>query len=211
MGGRVQVLFVPFRGEAVAANPSPLRWKRRAVWDNRERNRLVADVADGLAVAARKTLRKLGVKVGAVRLPDRVRQRVVVLAETAEHAWELEKLLPKWEVLEAVPVEDEHAGWGMPPDSEADPPPGTIATLVYVARYGIICDVLVRATAGTGRLNWDAILGRGGRPGTTPALVVDFEDQSGTRERTDAEIRRREYREQGLEVLRTVMEGEQYT
>ena len=61
---------------------------------------------------------------------------------------------------------------------------------------------LVRATAGTGKPNWDSFRGGSNKKGTTPALVVDIADRVGGREDTDAEIRRREYREQGLEELK---------
>jgi len=53
MGGRVQVLFVPFRGVAVPEDVPLLRWKRRAVWENRQRNGLVADVAEAGGVPGR--------------------------------------------------------------------------------------------------------------------------------------------------------------
>jgi hypothetical protein len=42
VAGKSQVLFVPFRGVAVALDLPLLKWKRRAVWDNRQRNKLVA-------------------------------------------------------------------------------------------------------------------------------------------------------------------------
>lgn len=196
--------MVPHRGVAVAGNVPLLKWKRRAVWDNAGRNKLVAGVAAGLARAARRALRELGVEVADVTLPGRPRQRVVVLTETAEHARRLTKLLPGWEVLDAVPVAGEEAGWGNGPDPDDDLPPGRVATLVYVFRNGMACDILVRATAGTGKLNWDVIRGGGNKVGTTPALVIDIGDEGGKRESTDAEIRRREYLEQGLEEVRAV-------
>lgn len=197
----VLVLFVPHRGVAVAGNVPPLKWKRRAVWDNAGRNKLIAGVAAGLAKNARRTLRGLGVEVDGVKLPGRSRQRVVVLAETAEQARRLARLLPGWEVLAAVPVESEETGWNKEPDPDDDPP-GKIATLVYTARNGIACDILVRATAGTGRLVWDVIRGGGNKVGTTPALVIDIADQVDDREDKDAATRRREYREQGLKEAR---------
>ena len=204
MAGRVQVLFVPHRGVPAPQSVPAVERKRRAVWANAGRNKLIAGVAAGLARNARRTLRGLGVDVADVNLPDRVRQRVVVLAETAEQARRLKIFLPGWEVLDAVPVESEYAGWDKVPDPDADPPPGKIATLVYAARYWLGCDILVRATAGTGKLCWDSFRGGSNKPGTTPALLVDIADRVGDREDTDTEIRRREYREQGLEELRAV-------
>ena len=133
----------------------------------------------------------------AVSWADRVRQRVVILVEGVEHAERLERLLPAWEVRHAIPLERE------PDDVEEDehepPPPGVIATLVSVAADGIRCDVLVRATGGTGHLGWDRIRGLGSIE--TPALVIDINDQSDGRSRADTEVRRREYRQQGLRIL----------
>lgn len=204
MAEGVQVLFVPHRGVAAPEKVPLVERKRRAVWANAERNRLIAGVAAGLAKNARRTLRGLGVDVQDANLPDRVRQRVVVLAETVEQARRLANLLQGWEVLDAVPVESEYAGWDKEPDPDADPPPGRIATLVYAARYGVGCDILVRATAGTGEPKWDSFRGGSNKPGTTPALLVDIADRVGDREDKDAEIRRRKYGEQGLEELKAV-------
>lgn len=71
---------------------------------------------------------------------------------------------------------------------------------MHAARYWAACDVLVRAAGGTGKLNWHQILGGRKTKGTTPVLVIDIADGHG-RARADADVRRAEYREQGLEVL----------
>lgn len=204
MAGRVQLLFVPHPGVPVPESVPPVERKRRRIWGNAGRNKLIASVAAGLAKNARRKLRGLGVDVADVNLVDRVRQRIVVLAETVEQARQLKIFLPGWEVLDAVPVESEYAGWEKEPDPDADPPSGRIATLVYAARYGVGCDILVRATAGTGEPKWGSFRGGNNKPGTTPALLVDIADRVGDREDTDTEIRRREYREQELEELRAV-------
>lgn len=77
---------------------------------------------------------------------------------------------------------------------------GVIASQMYAAKYGVRCDVLVRATGGTGKLDWDVYGGRTAN-GTTPTLVVDVFDTAGDVECRNAEVRRREYKEQGLVVL----------
>jgi hypothetical protein len=197
-----RVLLLPFRGGPAPGDVSLVERKRRMVWANMGRNKLIAELAVGMARNARRTLRGLGVDDADVNLIDRVRQRVVVLAETVEQARRLMIFLPGWEVLDAVPVEGEYAGWGKEPDQDADPPPGRIATLVYAARYGLGCEILVRATAGSGKLGWDSFRGGCNKKGTTPDLVIDIADHVGDREDTDAEVRRREYREQGLKEVK---------
>lgn len=161
------------------------------------RNRRIASLATDLAKNPYRTLRGLGLTAVQVKLPDRVRQRVAVLTETAERALQLKRFLPAWEVLDMVPVEDEYAGWEKQPDPNEAPQTGRISTLVYAARNRLRCDILIRATAGTGKLDWDWFR-------TPPALVVDLADrmEDGTREHADVEARRREYREQGLKEVK---------
>jgi hypothetical protein len=197
----VHVMFLPCNGLEVPDTQSLLKWKHDAVWNNAARNKLVAEVAENLARKPKKVLREYGIGTKAFDLPDRVRQRVVILVENLENARRLQRLLPTWELWHAMPTEYEP--WDGEEDPNEPPPRGVIATLMYVAKYGIGCDILVRATAGTGRLSWDAIRGVGNKTGTTPALVVDIQDENGKRESLNTEIRRREYRQQGLEVLKT--------
>ena len=196
----IPVLFVPFTGVPVPDNMALLKRKREALWNNVDRNKLLVEVAVEVSRKPRNVLRNYGVDAESVHLPpERVRQRVVILVEGVEHAERLKRLLPAWEVQHAIPLERE------PDDVEEDEheplPPGVIATLISVVTYGIKCDVLVRATGGTGHLGWDRIRGIGRI--AAPALVIDVNDQSDGRSRTDAEVRRREYRQQGLKILET--------
>jgi hypothetical protein len=194
----IPVLFVPFAGPRTSGVRQGVRWKREAIWRNAGRNEVIAGAAEMVARRPRKFLRKHGATSHAIRWPDRVRQRVVLLVEVTEHAEWLERLLPAWEFRHAIPTDRE------PDDAEEDgdepTPRGVIATLVYAARYGVRCDVLLRATGGTGRLDWGGITGLGGR-GTRPTLVVDVMDTFDERARADAETRRLEYQQQGLRVL----------
>jgi hypothetical protein len=197
----IPVVLLPFNGLEVPNTKSVLKWKRDAIWDNAARNKLVAEVGEKLARRPRKLLREYGINPKAVHLPERVRQRVVILVENVEHARRLQELLPAWELWHAMPTEYEP--WDGEEDPNELPPRGMIATFMYVFRNGIACDILLRVTAGTGSLIWGSIRGVGNRTGTTPALVIDIRDENGKRERTNSEIRRREYQEQGLEVLKS--------
>lgn len=194
----IPVLFVPFRGPKLPDKMKPLKRKRKAIWDNVRRNTLVVEVAERVARKPRKLLREYGTDPKAVCWADRVRQRVAILVEGIEHAERLRRMLPAWEMRDAIPIDRE------PDDVEEDPneppPRGVIVTLVSVARYGLKCDVLVRATGGTGRLDWNCITGAGGK-NTRPVLVVDVLDLSDERSRAESLVREQEYREQGLRVL----------
>jgi hypothetical protein len=118
----------------------------------------------------------------------------------------LAKLLPDWEVQHAIPQERE------PDDTNEDKdlPPGRIATLMFAATARVKCDILVRATGGTGLLSWEYIRG-GGKAGTTPSLLIDFNDEFDERAKADAMARRREYRQQGINVLRVSKEERKAT
>lgn len=199
----VSVIFVPCTGTTVPAGGTTLQRQWGAMSGDDGRNRRIASLAADLAKNPYRTLRRFGITPTEANLPDRVRQRVVVLSETAERARRLKQLLPTWEVLDMVPVEGEYAGWEREPAPDDAPPPGRISTLVYAARNRLRCDILIRATAGTGKLDWDWFR-------TPPALVVDLADriETGKREHADVEARRREYREQGLkEVTVSVKPG----
>ena len=69
-----------------------------------------------------------------------------------------------------------------------------IATVLYVAREGVDCDLLVRATAGTGRLTASLF-------GPNLKLVVDVADMTGDRRQADSQVRVREYRQQQWRVV----------
>jgi len=210
MNGWSQVLFVPFPDRVCVGHLKTLKRKRLMVWDHAGRNVWIARTAEGFVKNARQALSRLGVSAGDVQLPDnRVRQNVTILVENSYHARRLVKFLPRWEVRDAVPVVTDNPWWDVDQDPDETPPPGRISTLMHAVRYGIACDVLVRATAGTGALNWNIIRGGSHREGTRPKLLVDFSDESGGREQADADVRRREYLVQGLVAVRAIPKGQE--
>jgi hypothetical protein len=91
-----RVLFLPFNGFEVPEAKSPLKRKHDAIWDNAGRNMLIATVAEKLAQKPRKLIRGYGIDTEAVQLPNRVRQRVVILVENVEHARRLASSRGPW-------------------------------------------------------------------------------------------------------------------
>lgn len=77
------------------------------------------------------------------------------------------------------------------------PATGHIATLMYAYRYRIACDILVRASAGTGSLDWNSA-GDVRLLDEKPALILDIADVSHPHDKVDVEVRTKEYAEQGL-------------
>lgn len=184
------VIQIPFHGSDVPRSRTSVRRKRATFWENAARNRFIAELAEPLAQNARRTLRHLGVRHG--RFPKGSPLRVVILTETAAHAWALCNFLPSWPVLNGLPEMDDEAAWTLP-----KPAPGHIATLMYAYRYRIPCDILVRASAGTGRLDWDST-GGVRLLDEKPALILDIADVSHPHDKVDVEVRTKEYAEQGL-------------
>ena len=114
------------------------------------------------------------------------------ITETADHAWALRDFLPNWPVRDGMPEMNDEAAWTLP-----KPVPGHIATLMYAYRYRIPCDILVRASAGTGSLDWDSA-GDVRLLDGKPALILDIADVSHPHDKVDVEVRTKEYAEQGL-------------
>src|SRR5438045_3325089 len=104
-----RVILMPSPPMMTSASWSALRRKRRTIWHNWMRNRLVARVAKASLAQDKQELRSLG-----IRWRDKQgiwTHRVVVLVESTEHAKEMSKLLRDWEVLDTrlgeEPVEED--------------------------------------------------------------------------------------------------------
>lgn len=193
----IGVLMVPFAGSDPDLRTGPPRKPRTAMWErNRPRDRFVSELAVALLRDTPKALKRLGLKGKPHLSPMGYPTSVLVLTATDDQAWYLSDYLVNWRVLHAVPEEDD-GGWTL---ANIDPPRSRIATLAYACRYRPSCDVLVRATAGTGKLIWSYREGRcvlGGKP----ALIVDIADGTHPGDADDVDIRRKEYAEQGLRVV----------
>ncbi len=191
----MRVLFVPYR-EKGSSDPKMLpRWKRRWVWRNDARNSALGELAKGFAMKPKRTLAALVVDEDFVKLPRRSELRVLLLAETAEHADRLSEFCPDWRVDSVRPQ----------PDGDfLDPPARRIATLTHAYEYGPCAHVVVRATGGTGKLfeGWSYEYSA-----AQPLLIVDLDDATPVRPAREAADRRREYREMKLRIAPAVPRG----
>jgi hypothetical protein len=172
--------------------------KRRAVWGNRPRNRLVARVAQALCEGDVDTLRECGLELGEDELGGEGR-RVAVLVESTAHARELRSLLRGWPVYSVVPLEMRGHADEESLDSTSKVK-GSVVTLLYAAVVGTDADVIVRATGGRGE--WPAEDVRAERGGGRPRalLVIDFVDDLDDQARNDTRLRVRDYAHQGFPV-----------
>jgi hypothetical protein len=130
-----------------AGGVTALQRKRSAYWHNARRNDFVAAVARAFSECDEKALWGCGLLLadgGGITLTGR--PAVTALAESSEHARELLRRLPGWEVLDAVPT---------PPGARPAFPRGpfklrpldrTVVTALAAARLAAVdTDVLLRA------------------------------------------------------------------
>jgi len=85
------------------ASEGPLDRKRRTLWHNAPRNRMVADIAAALTTGDREALWQHGLDLDGTPINLVSPARVTVLVESAEHGRELHMLLPGWTLLTAMP------------------------------------------------------------------------------------------------------------
>jgi hypothetical protein len=178
-----------------------LERKRRTLWSNLGRNKVIATVAQALTHGGFKELRRFGVprwmRNRIRQFPDRM---IAVLVESTEHAQELAALLPGWMVRSAVPGkgvaahEKKMTGRGAART-------GAILTQAYAGLHGLEADILIRATGGCGKLPLDDLVPEeGARP---VSLLVDFEDAWDEQAKQDTMLRRRYYYDQGWRMIET--------
>ena len=132
-GVRVMVCEGPYMGKILS--DGALDRKRKAIWHNTPRNRMVAEIAAALAADKQEALWKhgIGLENDQIDLGAGTLARVAVPVEGPEHGRNLQKLLPGWPLLTAIPPaqgggnEANNSSTLMLPDQ-------SIVTLVYAGR-----------------------------------------------------------------------------
>jgi hypothetical protein len=130
-----------------AGDVTALERKRAAYWGNAGRNDLIATVARAFSACDEQALWGCGLLLADDGgTPPTSRPAVTVLVESTEHARELLRLLPGWEVLDAVPTPP-GARPAFPKDPfRLRPLDKVIVTVLAAARLVTLdTDVLVRA------------------------------------------------------------------
>ena len=92
---------IPYRcRERVGKDASPLTRKRRLIWDNRNRNKVIADFATHLHTG--RAASSTAVKQVRKHLDNQAAQ-CIILVEKPEHARQLSGVLPGWDVVTYSP------------------------------------------------------------------------------------------------------------
>lgn len=166
--------------------------RRRQIWENRPRNRLVARLALALRDGDVDGLRACGLAVSAEDLGADPR-RVTVLVEGTAHARELRSLLGGWPVRDLVPRErrDLHSLLAATASTESG---NSVVTLLHATLVGMEADIVVRATGGSGE--WLAQGSPAEPPGRVP-LIIDIADTCDDQPHTDTHHRISDYRRRG--------------
>jgi hypothetical protein len=130
-----------------AEGVTALERKRRTFWHSDDRNDLIARIAAAFSTGERKQLWEAGLLLadgGGITLTSR--PAVTVLVESTEHARELLRRLPGWELLDAVPTQP-GARPAFPREPfKLRPLDRVVVTALAAARLEVVdTDVLVRA------------------------------------------------------------------
>ena len=101
-GISAEVQWVSAPVAPLARNADPLTRKRSCIWHHRQRNQLVADIARSISARDRGSLKQLGLRLGKAffgQYPSGI--RIGIFVESAEHARQLNMLLPEWPIFTA--------------------------------------------------------------------------------------------------------------
>jgi hypothetical protein len=175
---RVSVLVVELEPVQTLNVRDALERKRRALWGNQVRNKVIARTATQLANESKRLAAK----------------RVAVLVESPEHGRALARLLNGWPLLDRRPERRDG------PRDDGELPARSIVTYARARQLGILdVDVLVRADGG----GWP--LPSIGFPRLTDAIradvtLVDFDDNGDARLTSDTQNRLSDYRGRGWKV-----------
>ena len=184
----ISAVILPAHGtkpETQFANP--FEAKNALYWQNRRRNRRIAEVARQLLLKTKRSIRSIGIDDEEVVqfIQKAAKTGVTILVETPVHARELAMELPGWAISIAgeLTVAKPKAGCGILTTE--------LAAYETVIRAGI----LIRAT-GTrwplADINWPWI------NDVAHGILIDFRDQYHPSAKTDAASRVEYYRENGI-------------
>lgn len=160
-----------------------LERKRSQYWHDQTWNSMVAQLAKETASGRAPD------GLAADLLPRR-RPWVTVLVESTEHAQELQKRLPGWQLLTANSA------------TSCLPEVGhrKIVTMTYAADVGIIGDVVIRADGGPDWPLGDALLTTQAAEPSERCLVIDFADCRDPRAASDTASRRAAYEQLNWQI-----------
>jgi hypothetical protein len=144
-----RVILVPSPPCKVDRRSRGLQRKRRTVWRNKERNRLIVEVALALGAHKVRELHRIGVRLRRKDLPCTA--KIVIMVEGTEHGRLLLPHLAGWRMMDMVRD-------GEDPASEVDAgdrrrAAGWVVTLCYAYAHGLHADVVLRATGGSDRVH----------------------------------------------------------
>lgn len=151
----VHVVTWKYRGRQVSDhNGSTLDMKRRLIWRDRLRNRLIAKIAKAIAASDHHTLAS-SFESPVPKLFEKLGERVVILTENVEHAAQLHDRLSDWPIVAGKEVETSGLNPKVKAAIEAGRNPGAklmqdvLVTPDGFADLGPV-GVLIRADAGIG-------------------------------------------------------------
>ena len=183
----VRVMVCPVDSLPRAEDLKGLERKRKAIWANDWRNRVIAAIADAMARKCREKLWEQGLFLqDDEALLDGLNDppRVCILVESTEHAAALKALLPAWSGVHA------HSDPVAP-----QPGAGTIVTVTYAAINTIEADIVIRADDGPLQIRGFPPLASETKSGQV--ILLDIDDEFDARASRKTQRRLDEYADRG--------------
>jgi hypothetical protein len=200
---RVDVVMVPAPGVLHPPAQDALKKKRKRIWNNRSRNKHIAEVAESIITFAKERLSGFRFRDEAIEaLGAMFDRRVAILVDCPEHGRRFLELLKGWQMLDLIPRTETV----VPPETEA--PSETvkpqknclIITAAFAAMNGIGADVVIRATGTPWPLRLKRFPPLQGR--TEPnVVVIDFVEECGSGVPGECRRRMEDYRRRGWRLL----------
>lgn len=192
----VQVMVLPYGQLGVGKNQSTLETKRHYVWNDWDRCRFVADVAVAFGSHTLNSSLPDGLVVPNRHSGQGASPAVAIMTETLEHARNLHRLLPGWELSADAYADDD----GLPASYGVPVGRNTIVTARFAQLFGIRADVLIWAGGAHWPLEDDAFPRIATGPNDS-VLLIDIADQFDGKLRKDSERRLAHYRDLGWKLF----------
>ena len=194
---QVRVQVTRLAQSPIHPQETALERKRHAIWHSDQRNRQIADLANGIANKDVNIMLRYGIDLSSVP-STLISPDVLLLVESPEHARQLARLLPEWRLVTGL-QDSRVVGQQMPWLHAWQPGRHVIATLVAAATVGNLApQVLIRTDGGQGGLELRGFPPRASQP--QEIVLIDFDDEFDQQARRDFRSRVEVYRSQGFAI-----------
>ncbi|OAI45546.1 hypothetical protein AYO44_12845 [Planctomycetaceae bacterium SCGC AG-212-F19] len=192
---QVRVMFLPVPPVEIDRSCDALQRKRKGIWHNQTRNRLIAAVATAFAKRDKKLLARFDVPADLSIAPAELHGvcHVILFVESTEHGRALQRRLPDSHLLHRA----------ADPDGQNEAGDGNIniVTTSFAQEHKIYADVIIRATGERGGVAFNGSTAYLDPTVERDALLIDFDDDYDAHAASDTEDRRDQYQRWGWSII----------